>query len=197
MLFFHTRPVSCVMLEPWKGANKGTHQEEAGSAPRRMDMKFIKGEKYRIFTHAPHLVVSVSRKGEGNLQLAEPSTSNPHTDEVVEVTDELEYIGRVEIEGSKGKVPTFKTPAGTLVQGHRNNFDPETEYNKDRTRTRSEAGAEGMKVDTIAQSLENIFSNLLARDAKAALELATKFEKMAAEVVADQVVDSIIEAEVA
>lgn len=160
-------------------------------------MKFQIGTHYAIFTHNSHMVVSVARKGEGNLQLAEPSTSNPNTGEIIQAGTELEYVGRTELEGAKGKVPTFRTPNGTLIQGHSNNFDPETEYNKDKVRNRTEENAAKVKPEALAKSIQNIFTALVARDAKEAYQLAARLVMEANEAVADMVIDGIEEEEAA
>ena len=155
-------------------------------------MRFIKGQMYRVFSASnDHLVISVSKKGEGCLQLAECSTSNPHTGETAGFEDELEYMGRTELEGSKGKVPTFKTPSGTLVKGHPNNFNPDSEYNKDKVRNRSEENAANVKPESIAKSIGSLAKGVIARDAAMALNLVEELAATAQDRVADQVVDGL------
>lgn len=159
-------------------------------------MQFSTNNTYQVFSAKhPHLVVTTSNKGEGCLELATPATNNPQTGEVISFEDKLVYLGRIELDGVKGKHPAFKTLKGTIVRGHSNHFDPNTRYSKEIVANRSDVNAANVKPEGIADSIKVLVSGLLARDPKMTLGLLQELEKVANERVADLVVDEVLEQE--
>lgn len=148
-------------------------------------MKFINNETYYVASVShDHMVIAENKHG--ILQISEPTTRNPVVGRI-EFETPLVYVGRTkELQG-----PTFRMPDGTLVRGHANNFDLDTEYNKDKMRNRDESNAANVKPEKVAASVKALFATLSARDLKAACELARELEKLSATKLADAVVDEI------
>ncbi len=148
-------------------------------------MKFAKDATYFVASLShPHMCIAENAKG--IKYIAEPTTRNPVCGKI-EFETPLVFVGRTkELQG-----PTFRLPDGTLVRGHENNFNLDSEYNKDKMRNRDESNSTNTKPEKLVASVEALFGTLSARDLKLACDLARKLEKQSAQKLADQVVDAI------
>lgn len=149
-------------------------------------MKFAKDATYFVASNShPHMCIAQNAKG--IIYIAEPTTRNGVIGKI-EFETPLVYVGRTkELQG-----PTFRLPDGTLVRGHENNFNLDSEYNKDKMRNRDESNSANTKPEKLVASVEALFGTLSARDLKLACDLARKLEKASAQKLADQVVDQMI-----
>lgn len=152
-------------------------------------MKFVKDTIYFVASIS-HTHMCIAENSKGIRYIAEPTTRNAVVGSIGFETP-LVYIGRSkELQG-----PAFRLPDGTLVRGHENNFNLDSEYNKDKMLNRDASNSHNTKPEKLAASVEALFGTLSARDLKMACELARKLEKQSAQRVADRVVDQMIAAD--
>lgn len=158
--------------------------------PRRAEryfMKFAKDTTYFVVSIShDHMCIAVN--GKGIRYIAEPTTRNDVVGRI-EFETPLVYIGRTkELQG-----PTFRLPNGTLVRGHENNFNLDSEYNKDKMRNRDESNAANVKPEKLQASVKALFATLQARDLKLACETARELEKLSSARLQDKVLDEVLE----
>ena len=148
-------------------------------------MRFVKDTVYFVASIS-HTHMCIAENAKGIRYIAEPTTRNDVVGSIGFETP-LVYIGRSkELQG-----PAFRLPDGTLVRGHENNFNLDSEYNKDKMRNRDESNSANTKPEKLVASVEALFGTLSARDLKLACDLARKLEKQSAQKLADRVVDQI------
>ncbi len=159
--------------------------ELAPPGAERTTMKFVKDSTYFVASIShDHMVIAANKHG--ILQISEPTTRNEVVARI-EFETPLVYVGRTkELQG-----PTFRLPDGTLVRGHENNFNLDSEYNKDKMRNRDESNSANTKPEKLVASVNALFATLQARDPKLAAQIARDLEKKSAQKIADMVVDAI------
>ena len=157
--------------------------------PRRagkgIQMKFITNETYFVASIS-HSNMVIAQDKHGVEYIAEPTTRNTVIESLSFETP-LVYVGR----SKELKGPAFRLPDGRIVRGHENNFNLDSEYNKDKMRNRDESNSANVKPEKLVASCKALFATLQARDLKAACQLARELEKSSAQKLADQVVDQI------